>query len=98
MSLLRQRAIEVSLESTFSARRPAAARAWFVRLTSFDSEAELNEFAAQPSAVGGTARTPTEVRTNATNVRTAKRRGSANRRARSRGERLAMVAGDIGGR
>src|SRR5580765_2883994 len=47
MSLLRQRATEVRVESIFRARRPAAARAWLVRLTSWRSDVELKLLASQ---------------------------------------------------
>src|SRR5258706_3804430 len=83
MSLLRERAIAVSLASTLRDLRPAAARAWLVRLTSVDSEPELKLFASQASAVRGGASRPTEVRRNARAVITAKRRGSAWKKART---------------
>jgi hypothetical protein len=47
MSLLRQRAIDVSVASTFSAFSPADARERFVRLTSSFSDDELNAPASQ---------------------------------------------------
>src|SRR3954454_14937343 len=79
MSLLRDRAIEVSFASSFSVRRPAAARAWFVRLTSCDSEAELNSLALQARVERGAARTPREVRAKAIATNVARRRGSPER-------------------
>ena len=61
MSLLRDRAIEARVESTCRARRPAEARAWFVRLTSCRSDVELNVFGDQASVVEGSDSTPIEV-------------------------------------
>src|SRR5881392_3045369 len=90
MSLLRQRAMAVSLESTLSERSPFAARAWFVRLTSCDSEAELKLLTSQASVARGVASRPIEVSRKAIAIITAARRGSA------RG-RVALVAPDIGG-
>src|SRR5689334_9300180 len=86
MSLLRQRAIEVSVESTLRERRPADARAWFVRLTSCDSEAELKLLASHASVVAGTARMPTDVAANATTSIAAKRRGARSAVRDSRSE------------
>src|SRR5215212_1879444 len=83
MSLLRPRAIEVSFESTLSERRPAAARAWFVRLMSFDSDAELNVFASQARVEWGAANRPSAVIAKATAVIVAKRVGSLNQRRTS---------------
>src|SRR3954447_14199896 len=75
MSLLPQRAIDVRVASIFSERRPADARAWFVRLTSCRSDVELKLFALQPRVVDGAARTPTEVRPNANASIARNRRG-----------------------
>src|SRR5215208_1141751 len=79
MSLLRDRAIAVSFESTRRARRPADARDLFVSDTSSRSEAELNVFALQPRAGLGATRSPTAVTANATRIRATKRRGSRSR-------------------
>src|ERR687889_437824 len=76
MSLLRQRAIAVSFESTFNDFRPADARAWLVRLTSFDSDAELNVLGSHAAAWRGLAIRPIEVRTNATRTIATARRGA----------------------
>src|SRR5258705_9868881 len=76
MSLLRERAIAVSFESTLRALRPAAARAWFVRLTSFDSDVELKLFTSQANVVRGAASSPTDVRMNAIATIATTRRGS----------------------
>src|SRR5438034_4088222 len=65
MSLLRQRAIDVSAESTFSAGRPLLARAWFVSVMSSDSSAGLNVFADQPKTCPGVANTPSVLSANA---------------------------------
>ena len=65
MSLLRQRATEVSVESTLSALRPAAARLWLVRAISCFSEAEEAEPALQASVADGVARLKTAVAMNA---------------------------------
>ena len=61
MSLLRQRAMERSAESTLRALRPAAARLWLVSATSSFSEAALNAFSLQAAAGDGAARLKTEV-------------------------------------
>src|SRR6476469_2375322 len=98
MSLLRERAIDVSVESTLRERRPAEARAWFVRLTSCDSDAELNALMSQARVVRGAASRPTEVRPNARAViRRTRRRpaGRAVRRSATRGR--AVGARVIGG-
>src|SRR5690349_20627290 len=76
MSLLRHRAMDVIAESTLSALSPGAARAWFVSLTSCDSEPELNAFTSQPSVVRGDARSPIEVSVNAARIRSSSRRGA----------------------
>ena len=55
MSLLRERAIADSRESTLSDFRPAAARDWLVRLTSFDSDAELKVLSLQARVERGVA-------------------------------------------
>src|SRR2546426_2545133 len=65
MSLLRQRAMEVSAESTLRAGSPRLVRAWLVRATSCDSAAELKELASQPSARPGAAKRPRALSTNA---------------------------------
>src|SRR5262245_26944853 len=94
MSLLRQRAIEVSVESTFSARSPAEARDWFVRLTSFFSDDEPYEPASQASAVRGTARTPTDVTAKANASPIARRpRAPTKRRAGAVGSAVGATAG-----
>src|SRR3954463_4992931 len=77
MSLLRERAIAVSFESTLSDLSPAAARAWLVIVTSCDSDAELNAFVSQPRAERGTDRIPIAVTVNAISRSAANRRGSA---------------------
>src|SRR4029078_5434326 len=84
MSFLRQRAIEASLEATFRALKAAAARAWFVRLTSWASDEELNEFASQAKVACGAASSPTDVRANASIVMTARQRGCAASAVRER--------------
>src|SRR3954447_19855824 len=86
MSLLSHRAIDDRVESTFSARSPAEARAWFVRLTSCCSEPELKVLTLQASVVRGAAKSPTAVRANATAVIAANRRGSWGRRPRNSGK------------
>ena len=70
MSLLRQRAMDRSVESTLSALRPAAARLWFVSATRSFSDAALKAPSAQAAAGDGAARLNTEVtaKTNATAV------------------------------
>src|SRR6266850_4721478 len=93
MSLLRQRAIEASLESTFRALRPAAARAWFVRLTSWASEPELNALTSHAKVARGAASNPTEVRAKASIVMTARRRGLAVGAIRKRVRALGRAAG-----
>src|SRR3954454_7067870 len=95
MSLLRQRAMAVSLESTLRERSPFAARAWFVRLTSCDSEPELKLLTSQASVARGVASTPIEVNRKATAIITAARRGSATGRA-AWGGRDNGAAGGIG--
>src|SRR5438876_12092754 len=98
MSLLRHRAIAVSLESTFRARRLADARAWFVRLTSLASDVELNEFTSHARVVRGDARSPTDVIRNAIIVITTSRRGSvAKARRRPAAGDWALDATIIGG-
>src|SRR5258705_3846210 len=77
MSLLRDRAIAVSLESTLRTLRPCCARARFVSVTSVDSAAELKLLLSQANDVRGVASSPTDVRMNAIASITAKRRGSA---------------------
>src|SRR4051794_21793756 len=81
MSLLRQRAIDDRAESTFRARSPAEARAWFVRETSWRSAVELKLFVSQASVVRGSASTPIEVSPKATATSTDSRRGSRDRGA-----------------
>src|SRR5215212_3707964 len=92
MSLLRQRAMAVSFESTFRALNPADARAWFVRLTSLDSEAELKLLTSQANVVLGAANSPTAVRAKATAVTMANRRGSDSKVRSSSGARRAGSA------
>src|SRR5689334_11405676 len=93
MSLLRQRAIAVSFESTLSALSPAAARAWFVRLTSWASEPELKALTSQASVVRGVPSRPIAVRANATRTRSANRRAAARGpRGSRRGLRMALGA------
>src|SRR6185369_5761900 len=82
MSLLRQRAIAVSFESTLRGLRPAAARAWFVRRTRVASEVELKLLTLQASVVRGAASNPADDRRNAIAVIAANRRGSARKEAR----------------
>src|SRR5258705_4010844 len=77
MSLLRDRAIAVSLASTLRALRPCCARARFVSVTSVDSDAELKLLLSQANDARGVASSPTDVRMNAIASITAKRRGSA---------------------
>src|SRR6476660_9791108 len=76
MSLLRDRAIAVNVESTRRDRRPADARAWFVRLTSCRSDDELNVLADQASVAEGSDSTPIEVAAKARTTSIARRRGS----------------------
>ena len=75
MSLLRQRATEVSRESTLSERSPALARARLVRLTRADSDDELNAPASQPRADDGWARAKTDDTPNTSTIAIAIRRG-----------------------
>src|SRR5690242_3442255 len=84
MSLLRQRAMAVSFESTLRERSPRAARAWFVRLMSFASDAELRAFASQASVARGAARSPAADSRNATAVSAAMRREARAPRAAAR--------------
>src|SRR5436190_17534752 len=95
MSLLRQRAIETSVESTLSAFSPAEARAWFVSVTSCDSDDELKLLMSQASADRGVARIPTEVRTNATAVTMTSRRESPTKLARKDGREGRGTLGTI---
>src|SRR5919198_5469339 len=88
MSLLRQRAIDVRVESTRSERSPALARAWLVRVTSSRSDAELNELLLQPRTTPGVASSPSDVTTNASAVNVGRRR---KQRLRARG--VASVLG-----
>ena len=55
MSLLRQRATDLSVESTLSAGSPAFARLRFVRVTRSASEAVLNDSLSQPNVRDGLA-------------------------------------------
>src|SRR6188474_407179 len=73
MSLLRQRAIDVSVESTLSARSPAEARDLLVRLTSCFSDDELYEPASHARTGRGTASRPIEVIAKAIASRIARR-------------------------
>src|SRR5258705_3690556 len=61
MSLLRERAIAVSVESTLRDFRPAAARDWFVSATSCFSDAELKALTLQAFVGPAVARRPTVV-------------------------------------
>ena len=80
MSLLRQRAIEVRVESTLSALSPAAARDWFVSATSCFSDVELYWPELQASVGPGATSRPIAVIANARATISAKRRGVARRR------------------
>src|SRR5918994_6665805 len=64
MSLLRQRATEVSVLSTLSALRPAAARLRFVRAMRSRSDAELYVPLSHANADRGWARLITDVTAN----------------------------------
>src|SRR5690349_23553112 len=75
MSLLRQRATEVSRESTLSERRPALARARLVRVTRADSDDELKEPASQPNADVGWASATTDDMPKTSTIASAIRRG-----------------------
>ncbi len=66
MSLLRQRATDVSVESTLSALSPAAARLWLVSATSCFSEADEYAPSDQASVAAGAASVKTDVARNAT--------------------------------
>ena len=77
MSFERQRAIEVSVESTLRARKPALARAWLVRVTSSCSSAALNELPSQARTGAGWASSPAAVSTSATEVSIDQRRSLA---------------------
>ncbi len=81
MSLLRQRATEVRVESTLRDGRPAFARARLVRLTSCDSDEELNDELSQPKVRDGAANAKTEVIANSAATAIASRRGDEVRRA-----------------
>src|SRR4029079_6150278 len=84
MSLLRQRATEVSRESTLSERSPALARARLVRLTRVDSDDELNDPASQPRAEDGWASATTDDRPKTSTIARAIRRGAEDAASSSR--------------
>src|SRR6478735_694424 len=91
MSLLRQRATEVSRESTLSERSPALARARLVSDTRADSDDELNAPASQPSADDGWASATTDDRPKTSTIASAIRRGAeaaANSSRTARPERV----------
>src|SRR6266536_1331262 len=73
MSLLRQRATDVSVESTLSVRRPALARARLVKATSCDSAVESNAPLSQARLRAGVARVAMEVSPNRSAVASARR-------------------------
>ncbi len=77
MSLLRDRATDVRVESTRSDLRPAAARDWFVMATSCCSDVELYWPELQASVGRGATSRPTDVIANATATISPKRRGVA---------------------
>src|SRR5687768_14012498 len=77
MSLLRDRAIEVRVESTLSDLRPAAARDWLVRATSCLSDVVLYWPELHASVGRGATSRPTAVIANARATSSAKRRGVA---------------------
>src|SRR4029077_18029770 len=66
MSLLRQRATDVRVESSLSALRPAAARLWLVRATSCRSEEDEADPALQARVDDGVARLNADVARKAT--------------------------------
>src|SRR3954467_12398911 len=87
MSLLRQRATDVSVESTFKAGRPALARLRFVSVMRVDSDEELNEPASQPNARDGAAYAQPEVTANSKATERPSRRDDAVLRTTSEGVR-----------
>src|SRR6476469_592915 len=91
MSLLRQRATDVRVESSFRAGRPAFTRLRLVRATSSASDEELNEPASQPNARDGLAKATTDVTAKVTATAIAIRRTDALRRATSDGARNGTV-------
>src|SRR6476660_1354848 len=97
MSLLRERAIDVSRESTLSARRPAEARAWLVNRTRSASDDESKLLTDQANVVRGAASSPTDVRMKAIAIIATKRLGSARSAGKPRGGREAASGIIIGG-
>jgi len=95
MSLLRQRAMLVSAESTMSDLRPADARLWLVSATSSRSEAALAAPASQAKTETGAMSNPTEVKPKARRTNAASRRGASSRRGRPRGALLGRVVVDM---
>src|SRR6478735_2318881 len=91
MSLLRQRATDVRVESSFRAGRPAFTRLRLVRATSSASDDELNDPASQPNARDGLAKATTDVTAKVTATAIAIRRTDAVRRATSDGARNGTV-------
>src|SRR4051795_10135305 len=75
MSLLRQRATDVNVESTLRAGRPAFARLRLVRVTSSASDEELKEPASHAKVRAGVAKAKIDVTANSAATATASRRG-----------------------
>lgn len=73
MSLLRERATEARVESTWSAFRPALARAWLWSCSSSASAVALYVLALHAATPPGTANTPTEVARKAAATSTERR-------------------------
>src|SRR6187551_2797924 len=82
MSLLRQRATEVSVESTLSAFNPAAARLRLVRVTRSFSDEELKEPLSHARAADGWARLTTDVSAKRSAMTAAVRRAVGTGRVR----------------
>src|SRR6476660_4944922 len=79
MSLLCQRATDVSVESTLRALSPALARLRLVRVTRSDSDAELNDPALQARVAAGAAKAKIEVIANSNATARAVVRGEVRR-------------------
>src|SRR3954453_21166272 len=80
MSLLRQRATDVNVESTLRAGRPAFARLRLVRVTSSASDEELKEPASQAKVRAGVAKAKIDVTGNRPAPATGSPRGGAGAR------------------
>src|SRR5215208_829857 len=75
MSLLRQRAIEVNVESTLSVLRPALARLRLVSAISSASDPESNAFGSKARLAAGAASAATDVKANSAATARGNRRG-----------------------